>query len=538
MTIKHQQLLKAEKLLHGGSYAEAIQLLSRLLGLEPDHKSCLMMRGEAYLRSEQFENALIDYAKVVEKNNKNILALNNFSLALIRCNKYHEAKEIIQYVHELEPNNFAGFINLGLIHQALDEHQEAINSAMRAVEINPQSALAFLNLGSALGALGHSEPAKQAFLMSNFLNPNDIFAKINIAQMEEKLGNFEQVKLMYEDVLTMKNITPLESDLVKYYLSFTYLCLGQLEKGWDYYDYGFAGLLPSSAIRSPRKFNQPKWNGDLAETKKILVWREQGLGDEILFSTCLTDLHESDLNIVLECDPRLVDILQRAYPKFAVRKELFDHESYPLFNDFDLHIGMGSLPKYFRKNLSDFQRKPTIWKPLPQCVKEFREKLQPHHEKILIGICWRSTKLSVERNLHYTVLRDWESLLRNPKYQFVNLVHGECEAEISEVEEMFGIKILRWHDVDLKNDLESVLALVSELQFVVSIGSAVSVIAAAAGVHTLVLLQNSWVQLGHPEKYHWFPNVIPFVSEVTEHVGVNIEKLGSHMAQNIEDNAI
>jgi ADP-heptose:LPS heptosyltransferase len=136
------------------------------------------------------------------------------------------------------------------------------------------------------------------------------------------------------------------------------------------------------------------------------------------------------------------------------------------------------------------------------------------------------------------VLRDWESLLRNPKYQFVNLVHGECEAEISEVEEMFGIKILRWHDVDLKNDLESVLALVSELQFVVSIGSAVSVIAAAAGVHTLVLLQNSWVQLGHPEKYHWFPNVIPFVSEVTEHVGVNIEKLGSYMAQNIEDNAI
>ena len=72
------------------------------------------------------------------------------------------------------------------------------------------------------------------------------------------------------------------------------------------------------------------------------------------------------------------------------------------------------------------------------------------------------------------------------------------------------------------------------MDYVISIGSAVSVIAAAAGVSTLVLLQNDWVQLGHPEKYHWFPNVVPFVSELTEHVGVNIEKIGNYLKENIE----
>ena len=90
-----------------------------------------------------------------------------------------------------------------------------------------------------------------------------------------------------------------------------------------------------------------------------------------------------------------------------------------------------------------------------------------------------------------------------------------------------------WNDIDLKNDLETVLALVSELNYVVSIGSAVSVIAAASGVNTLVLLQNSWVQLGQPEKYHWFPNVVPFVAAVNEHVGVNIESLENYLQENI-----
>lgn len=532
MTI-NKKLLKAQQYLRDGSYLKAIEILDKYLKNSPTDHSGLMLRGEAFLRNEQFELALIDYAKVVETDNKNILALNNFSLALIRCNKPHEAKEIIQYIHELDPDNFGGFINLGKIHQTLGEYEDAVNSAMRAIQIDPKSSLAYLNLGTAIGALGHTESAKEAFLMSNFLDSTNITAKINIAQIEDKAGNYSEAILMYENILNLKNITPLESDLIKYYLSYSYLCIGQLEKGWNLYDHGFSRLLPFGASRSPRKFNQPQWNGNFAESKTILIWREQGLGDEILFSSCLNDVHDLDLKIIFECDPRLVDIYQRTYPKFTVRRELFQEDFYSPHNDFELYIALGSLPKYFRNNIKDFERQPTIWKPLPEYVNIVRGKLQTYNNKILIGICWRSSLLSVDRNLHYTVLRDWEPLLRNPSYQFVNLLHGDCEAEISEVEKIFGINILRWNDIDLKNDLETVLALVTELDFVVSIGSAVSVIAAAGGVKTLVLLQESWVHLGHPEKYHWFPNVVPFVSKVNEHVGINIGKLANYLSENI-----
>ena len=115
--------------------------------------------------------------------------------------------------------------------------------------------------------------------------------------------------------------------------------------------------------------------------------------------------------------------------------------------------------------------------------------------------------------------------MSDPQYKFINLVHGDCESEILEVEKQFNIEILRWQDIDLKNDLEDVLALVSQLDCVVSVATALSVISAAAGVNTLVLLQRSWVLLGQNDQYPWFPSARPFVVETNEHVGINISNL-------------
>jgi len=69
------------------------------------------------------------------------------------------------------------------------------------------------------------------------------------------------------------------------------------------------------------------------------------LGDEIEFSTCLKDLYDAGMNVILECDPRLVAIYQRLYPNFVVRCESVDSKNYPLFNDFDVEYPLGSLPR-------------------------------------------------------------------------------------------------------------------------------------------------------------------------------------------------
>jgi Flp pilus assembly protein TadD len=532
---KHTKLIqKANSAIASGRYEHAIANLHKLLAYEPSNAEYLLLMGEALMRDEQFSQAVQYFAKVVEKDNLNIRALNNFGAALVRNRQLEEARDILLYALELAPQNVDLYTNLGSVYQGLLQPEKSLEVAFKVIELNPSWFMAYNNLGCALGDLMRTNDAKEAYKTAIALKSDYVPAIINLAQLEIKAGNHPKGVELYEAALLLSNITHGEKQLVKYYLSHSYLYLGNLTKGWDYYEYGFSDLLPTGAYRSKRKFTQPQWDGNINEKKTILIWREQGLGDEIFFSTCLSDIHDTNLHVILECDPRLISIFQRLYPKFQIRSESLAGQFMSLNSDFDLHIAIGSLPKYFRKDISDFHKYKTKWTVDPIRRANIKDRLQLYKNKILIGICWRSGKLSIERNLNYTALSDWGPLLSNSDYQFVNLLHGDCENEIAEVERQFGIQILRWPDIDLKNDLETVLALVSELDCVTTVGTAVSTIAAAAGTPTLLLVQRSWDLLGQQNSYPWFESVIPFVVDSNEHVGANISKLPDFIKKRID----
>lgn len=522
---------KASNAMAAGQYVKAMGILQKLLEHEPDNIEFLLLMGEGLMRTEKFTEAVTFFAKVVEKDNSNLRALVNFGAALLRNRRLEEAKDIFMYALELDSKNIEVYINLTSVYQSLSQPEKALQIAFKVIELDPGSFMAYNNLGCALGDVHRLNDAKEAYITSNLINPNYLPTIINLAQIEVKSGDHLRGVELYESALNNKNISQGEKDVISYYLSHSYLYFGQLEKGWDFFDFGFSDLLPTGAYRSLRKFTQPRWDGDFNEIRKILVWREQGLGDEILFSTCLQDMHDTNLDIIFECDPRLVGIFQRMYPRFEIRGESINANNYSSMNDFELHVPIGSLPKYFRRNIVDFNKKIPKFSPLETAVNFISQKLQKYSNKILVGICWRSGKLSIERNLNYTALSDWGPLLTDPRYKFVNLFHDDCENEIQAVEQKFNIEILRWQDIDLKNDLETVLALVSQLDCVVSVGTAVSVIAAAAGVNTLVLLQRSWVLLGQNDQYPWFPSARPFVVETNEHVGINISNLHPYITK-------
>src|SRR3546814_15396470 len=66
--------------------------------------------------------------------------------------------------------------------------------------------------------------------------------------------------------------------------------LGRFEESWNYFD---AGLVAN--LRKPnRRFRQPRWQGEDISDKRILVWREQGVGDEIDFSRRYTQIIRSE----------------------------------------------------------------------------------------------------------------------------------------------------------------------------------------------------------------------------------------------------
>jgi len=281
-------------------------------------------------------------------------------------------------------------------------------------------------------------------------------------------------------------------------------------KGWNYYTYGFEYANPIQNRRAPnRSFIKPKWDFSDLNGQTLLVWGEQGIGDEVLFYSVLHELISMNGNIIVECESRLIKTLSRSYPDFKFRKSEYNDDFIlsAVNSDYDMHISAGDLMGHFRTSIDDFKRGGPYMKVDEEKSMIFQNKLNAISTKPKIGICWRSGKLNALRNLHYTNLKDWELIFKlKDSYDFVNLQYGECENELLEAEELYDIKIHRWVDVDLKNDIESVLALSASLDYVISIGSAVAPFAASVGTKVLLMTKKSWTSFG-TDGYPAFANV-------------------------------
>ena len=346
------------------------------------------------------------------------------------------------------------------------------------------------------------------------IDPNYFDPKINLAGLLCKLGETHEAIAIYENLLQRKDLNQESSIKIKQALAAEYLTTGNLDLGWKYYELGMHPVIDFEMSRSPKRvFDVPRWNGEDLADKTILVWGEQGIGDELAFLTCLVDLCKLTKNIIIECQSRIVSEIKRSFPNIKVRPSAYnlDVGYTQVYNDFEVQIPMGSLPMLFRKKIEDFNSSGPYLIVNKIKADEFESKLSSiDNSKLRVGICWRSGFQNAERNVSYTQITDWGPIFNLKNLEFINLQYGECEEELICAENEFGINILRWGELDLKNDFESTLALISRLDIVITAQTAVHTMAAAVGVKTIVMSNYSWSNLG-TNYYPWFPNV-EFVS--------------------------
>jgi len=126
------------------------------------------------------------------------------------------------------------------------------------------------------------------------------------------------------------------------------LCEGRLRDGWRAYENRFKYWRRDTPAR---EFTVPRWAGDAPAGRTLMVWREEGVGDEIRFASCLPELASTGFSrIIFECSPRLESLFQRSFTDVEVRGE--NHENSMV--DYDLHIPLFSLPGLLRNSLVDF----------------------------------------------------------------------------------------------------------------------------------------------------------------------------------------
>lgn len=430
--------------------------LRAVLARRPDHAaSALALAGSLQRRGEVSEPA---YRRYLVLEPADAEAWNAFGLALRNADGIDAAAGAFARALRLAPAMVEAMTNLGTVRRLQGRVCESARLQRNALDLRSGYAAAHTNLALALQDRGDEEGAEQEFTRALDADPAQALARFNRA------------------ILRLRQ--------------------GRLAEGWEDY----AARFDSGILRSKRPFDIPEWQGDDLAGRRLLLWAEQGLGDEFMFGALLPQAIARYPDLIVECEPRLVSLFRRSFPGTAIRAPTRKP------SDANCHLPFGSLPRLMWRT-APVPTPPAGWlKPDPERVAAWRQRLDALGPGLAVGIAWTSQRITTERRQSYTELEDWLPLLRLPGLHPVSLQYDGREGEIAAVEERFGLRIHRWPDLDQIGDLESSAALMANLDLAVTVASSAGEMAAALGIPVWRLCRRDWTQLGSAVR-PWFPTM-------------------------------
>jgi hypothetical protein len=297
------------------------------------------------------------------------------------------------------------------------------------------------------------------------------------------------------------------------------IALGRLQEGWDAYEARLSHHYFDALLFI---IDRPAWTPGMdIEGKTLLVFAEQGLGDEVLFANLVPDLIAAlgpEGKLILSVEPRLVTLFRRSFPTARIEPHatyLIDGRTVrcaPFLSDDDVvdaWAPLGALLRRFRPTLASFPARAAFLRADPERVTHWRAVLASAPAGPKVGILWKSLKLDGARLRYFSPFDLWRPVLTTPGVTFVNLQYGDSDAEQARAREM-GAALWTPPGIDLKTDLDDLAALTLALDLLIAPANATSNIAAACGAPVwLISTPGAWPKLG-TERYPWYPSVRVF----------------------------
>lgn len=408
----------------------------------------------------------------------------------------------------------------------------AIQLLSLATEGDPTFGEGWNNLGNAYRANGMIDEARECFIKAATISPEISFIPSNIAGTYLNNGTPQAALEWAEKAL---KINPAEKQ-AKWHKALALLEMRQWAEGWDCHEVRLEGGANHNI--ADRNYSgdplnpTPWWDGK--SPGLVAVHGEQGLGDEIMFGSCISDMLKiPGVRVIFEPSPRSHTLFTRTFPDVSVHGthkvngvEWVAKEGRP-----DFKIAMGSLPKFFRRRDEDFPGTPFL-KASDVKRRDYRDRLDKLGDKLKVGIAWQGGVESTAvyyRSLH---LQQMLPILKNDA-TFVSLQYTpDAQENIAEFKAETGIEIVHWADAAQGKVLDDLVALIAELDIVISVCQTAIHIAGALGKECWVLTPSrpSWRYGIEGEKMPWYNSVSLFRQDgewepVIETVG---EKLANY----------
>lgn len=482
----------------------AIPLLYKALELAPDDWQTRSLTAGLLIDTDRLNEALPLTKGMLAERPNDVEVLLKMGILLNSMKQYRKSIPLLESVLAIQPNEDRALLKLAFAHQQLEEFDKSIELYERLKVMLPNEARSWSNLSAVYLEMEDFEQALDEGMEALRVNPNVEQSYLNIAVILQKLGDYDRAIDLYQRALEVNpDYHTAGSNLAHLLLSRGDVEKGDIENGWDLYGHGF-----NAGLRRPlRHPNVELWRGQDIPEDSILVWKEQGVGDDLRFASCFQDIIDRAGHVYLETDPRLVDLYQRSFPAATVRAERtkteLDRIGPP---EFRYHTPAGQLAVYYRRSLDAFPGIDGWLTPDPERVAFWRKRVEAAGDGIRVGLSWRSMHRSASRNLVYSELDDWAELIATPGLTCINLQYDNADEEIAAFHEKTGLTLHSFEDIDLKDDLDDAAALTKACDLVVSAGTSVADMAAAVGTPVLFYADiRHAMQLG-TDHFPWYPS--------------------------------
>ena len=361
----------------------------------------------------------------MEKINKNQLT-NLFNKGIHELNNGNPLKAIECYkkILFIKKNNEVVLNNLAYAYFVVGDYVNSEKLILKTIDINKNNPNFYYNLGNLYKRISRLDDAIKNYDMAISLNANNHDYYYNKGYVLLKQKKYHLAWKFFEKRVFTKKYENKLSNIIKNYLMLSV---------------------------------------DFIKEKKIAIVAEQGLGDQILFSSMYKNLLDLKINLKFINDIRLVKIFERSFSN----SESISNKDYSRINELISRgykfLLSGSLGQYFRKNIDDFDGESFLI-PNKDKIDKYRGILSKHKFKKFVGIAWKSSNLkSGNKSIR---LNDLKPLFDNKNIGFVSLQYGN-NSELKTFNNNNNA-IIEIEEIDLFQQIDDVISLVHCLDAVVT----------------------------------------------------------------------
>jgi len=386
------------------------------------------------IETQDYENALPVIYSVLEHYPNDAATLHFLGYIWLLTGKEAFAYQLVRRALQEAPTNHAIWVTFGRCAHELGMYQEALNSFMKAAEINPDYALAYSNASATLVQLSDWDAVEKTAEMALEINPNDLNSKLN--------------------------------------LSHAYLAKGQWVEGWKEWDKSLGGKFRKELVYG----DEVRWDG--SPDKTLVIYGEQGLGDEIFYASCINDAIDISKKVYIDCDERLETLFKRSFPKAEVHgTRKADNVEWLNGITFDARCAIGGLPQFCRTQSKSFSGTPFLVSDIDKT--NMWKSMFKSWNKTVIGITTKGGTFRTNAKGRILTEDDLQPLLRRKDIQLVSLDYS-VERKID------GIKYFEFA-TDAK-DYDDTASIIAACDMVLGVNTTALHCSAAMGVKTWCLV--------------------------------------------------